>query len=179
MSMDALIAPLRGVALFQGLKPLQVTEIARQAERVVFARGTMITRAGTQGDAAFLIVAGIAERVDDPAQGQMPEPIAPGSLIGEMAMLVPHEYGASIVARSPVRSLKITRAALHAQMLEDPGLAEALMHKIASRLNTMALELRRIDAALAEAPSAHEPRPPARGLIAQFGAASQAVVVLH
>ena len=149
MSMDALIAPLRGVALFQGLRPLQVTEIARQAERIVFTQGAMITRAGTEGDAAFLVVAGAAERVSDLRQGEVPEPVPPGALIGEMAMLVPHEYGATIVARGPVRALRITRAALHAQMLDDPALAEHLMHKIAGRLNEVAIELRRIDGALA------------------------------
>ena len=48
------------VPLFSGLKPLQLTELARHAERVAFRRGSTITEAGAPGDAAYLIVSGDA-----------------------------------------------------------------------------------------------------------------------
>ena len=50
-----------------------------------------------------------------------PELIAPGSLIGEMAMLVEHDYGSTVVARDRVLCLKLMRAELYAQMQEDAG----------------------------------------------------------
>ena len=123
MAIDKLVAPLLRVPLFAGLKPLQLTEIARQAERVKFRPGDVITKAGEPGDGAYLIVSGPAEHVEPPDLEAAAGPVEPGSLIGEMAMLVEHAYRATVVARDRVFCLKIMRAAVHAQMLEDAALA--------------------------------------------------------
>ena len=145
MSKNALVAPLMRVGLFHGLTPLQVTEIARHAERIVFKAGDVITEAGTDGDAAYLIVAGPAVRAGDAETDYQDLAIEAGSLVGEMAMLIEHEYGSRVVARGQVRALRITRAALHDQMLADPALAHHLMMRIVARLTVVADELRRID----------------------------------
>ena len=44
MSMDAVSAHLVRLEIFHGLKPLQITEIARHAERVVFKEPTPLSR---------------------------------------------------------------------------------------------------------------------------------------
>jgi CRP-like cAMP-binding protein len=149
MAIDRVVAPLLRVPLFAGLKPLQITEIARQAEKLSFRPNQIITKAGQAGDGAFLIVSGLAVCVEDPEPLASPEPIAPGSLIGEMAMLTEHEYGSTVVAQERVLSLKITRAALHAQMLEDSALAEHFRERISARLRRVQEQLRQIDSALA------------------------------
>jgi CRP-like cAMP-binding protein len=145
MSIQALIAPLLRVVLFQGLKPLQITEIARQADRIVFKRGDVITAEGADSDGAYLIVSGDVDYIGENGATQ---PVEAGSLIGEMGMLIEHTFGATVIARGSVRALKITRDAMHEQMLADPALAEHLMQRIASRLVKVADELRRIDSAL-------------------------------
>ena len=149
MAIDILVAPLLRVPLLQGLTRLQLTEIARQAERIVFRAGTEITKAGASGDAAFLIISGPAERLSPGESDGQPEWIEPGSLLGEMAMLIEHEYGSTVVARGLVRALKLTRTALHAQMLNDPTLADHFVHQIALRLTSIASELGSINRALA------------------------------
>jgi CRP-like cAMP-binding protein len=149
MAIDALVAPLLKIALFQGLRPLQITEIARRAERIVFKPGQVIMEADRAGDAAFVIVSGNAARTKGPDVGPSPEPIAAGSLIGEMAMLVETEHSSTIVATSPVRALKITRSAMYEQMADDAALAEHLVAKITARLQSLATELRKIDQSLA------------------------------
>ncbi|MDX2290388.1 MAG: cyclic nucleotide-binding domain-containing protein [Hyphomicrobiaceae bacterium] len=148
MAIDALVKPLLSVAIFQGLKPLQITEIARRAERVVYKPGDVIISEDGDGDAAILIVAGDAVRVSGPDSDGTPEPVQPGSLVGEMAMLVETQHSSTIVARGSVRALRITRTDLHAQMEDDPALADHFVQKIAGRLNRLAKELRTIDAAL-------------------------------
>jgi CRP-like cAMP-binding protein len=153
MLMDKIVLPLLGVPLFQGLKPLQITEIARQAERIRFRRGDVITEAGARGDGAYLIVAGHAERVPGDGTEAGAEPVDPGSLVGELAMLVEHDYRATVVARDRVHCLKITRAAIYSQMLDDPGLAEHLQGQLTTRLRKMAEDLRQIDQLLAGASS--------------------------
>lgn len=149
MAIDPLVAPLLRVELFQGLKPLQITEIARTAERMVFREGDMITVAGTQGDAAYVVVAGACEWVAD-LHATAGEPIEIGSMIGEMAMFIEHVYGATVVARGQVRCLKINRETMHKLMLDDRALAQHLTQKIALRLHRVGQELRDLESAADE-----------------------------
>lgn len=154
MSIDALSKHLLRLELFQGLKPLQITEIVRQAERVVFKPGQTLIEDGTPGDAAIIIVGGEAVRTRAPmAEGSVEEEIEPGSMLGEMAMLIETDYSSTVVARSTVRALRITRTSMLAMMLEDPALAEHLVAKVARRLHTIATELRKIDVVLAASSS--------------------------
>jgi CRP-like cAMP-binding protein len=144
MPADSLAAPLLRVALFQGLSAAQLSEIARRAERIVFKDGDLITAEDVPGDAAFLLVTGAAE-IDAAGDGDQATPVSTGSLIGEMAMLIEHDYGATIRAKGAVRALKISRAQMHAQMLRDPTLAEHLTAMITERLYAATEELQRID----------------------------------
>ena len=148
MAIDAFAAQLRNLDVFRGLHPLQITEIAHQAERMVFRDGQMIVEAGKPGDGAFVLVHGTAEVVDE-ASAPALRGIVPGSLIGEMAMLIEHDYKISVVARGSVRALKIARSTLHGQMRADPRLSEHFVARISSRLAKVAVELRRIDEMMA------------------------------
>jgi CRP-like cAMP-binding protein len=149
MALDKLTAPLLRVPLLAGLTPLQLTEIARQAERIAFRRGSIITKAGTAGDGAYLVVSGDAARMPDPGSDASPEPIEPGSLIGELAMVIDHVYRVTVVAEGRVHALKILRSALYEQMEQDPSIADHFASIYAARLNHVAAEMRRIDETLA------------------------------
>jgi CRP-like cAMP-binding protein len=83
-----------------------------------------------------------------------------GALLGEMAMLIETEYSSTVVARTAVRALRLTRAGLHAQMAEDAELAEHFVLAIAGRLRHLALELREVDATLSESSSGPGEEPP-------------------
>jgi hypothetical protein len=48
--------------------------------------------------------------------------------------------------------VRFPRSLLHAEMADDPELAEHFVAKIASRLTRIAIELRRLDQVLAHAP---------------------------
>jgi len=157
MAADKVIAALVNVPAFAALKPLQITEIARQTKRLKFQRGDIITRNGQAGDGAYVIVSGPAERVLGRGPGAESETVEPGSMIGEMAMLVEHAYGSTVVARDWVYCLKITREAMHAQMLEDPSLTEHFQRRITDRLLRMMEELRQIDGIVAASQEALEP----------------------
>jgi signal-transduction protein with cAMP-binding, CBS, and nucleotidyltransferase domain len=145
MVVDPLVAPLLRVELFQGLKSAKLTQISRIAERVVFRPGDVITQSGNAADAAFLIVSGAAEWQFDAELNSEAEPIEIGSLIGEMAMLIEHISGSTIIAKTQVRCLALSRSAMHTLMLEDPGLAQHLVAKISRRLSNVADNLRAID----------------------------------
>jgi CRP-like cAMP-binding protein len=143
MAIDLVLASLSRVPLFAGLEPAQITEIGRRADRCAFRRGEIIARAGEAGDSAYLILAGeVGCRADD---GGPEEPVEPGSLVGEIAMLVDHVYGVTAVARGWVDCLKLTRDTLNDVMQADPDIAERIAEVIRGRLTFLNEELLAID----------------------------------
>lgn len=148
MAVPTLAAPLLGQEIFQGLSPLQLTEIARRAERVIFRPGQVLIEEGEIGDAAILIVTGDAVRTSGPCLDGDEEQVEPGSLIGEMSMLIDREHTSTIIARSDVKALRINRQDLLEQMYEDPALAEHIATKINGRLNGLIEQLKSIETLL-------------------------------
>ncbi len=149
MALDALVKPLLPLAIFKGLKPLQITEIARRAERIIYRPGDILIEEDKLGDAAVLVISGDAVRVAGFDYSGTPEPIPPGALLGEMAMLVETVHSSTVVARGNVKALRLSRAEMHQQMEDDPALAEHFVARISSRLRTIAQDLKSVDAALA------------------------------
>ena len=150
MAIDTLVRPLLNVPLFQGLKPLQLTEIARRADRIVYKPGEVIVAAHGETDAAVLVVSGEAVRTEGPGlETGANETIPTGALISEMTMLIETECTSTVVARTPVRALRITRSEMHAHMVADPSLADHFVAKISGRLSTFVDGLREIDRSLA------------------------------
>ena len=159
MAMDALVKPLLRLPLFQGLKPLQLTEIVRRSGRIVYKTGDVLIEEDKAGDEAIIIISGEAARLTG-EDGTDAEAIAEGSMIAELAMLVETVHSSTIVARTPIRALKISREDMHAQMANDPLLGEHMMIRIAERLKKLVTEIRAIDDALAAiaAPSGSDGR---------------------
>ncbi|MCC7253558.1 cyclic nucleotide-binding domain-containing protein [Hyphomicrobium sp.] len=149
MAIDALVLPLLNVPLFQGLKPLQLTEIARRADRIVYKPGDVIVTAHGEPDAAVLVVSGEAVRTEGPGlERGANEAIPTGALISEMTMLIETECTSTVVARTPVRALRITRSEMIAHMTDDPSLADHFIEKISGRLSSFVEGLREIDKSL-------------------------------
>lgn len=150
MAIDALVKPFLYLPLFKGLKPLQITEIVRRADRIVYRPGDVIIEDDQPGDAAIVIISGDAVRTTGLEPGAAAEPVPEGAIIGELAMLIETVHSATIIARGPVRALRISRSEMHAQMADDPQLAEHLTQQIAARLSRLASEILAVDQALAD-----------------------------
>jgi CRP/FNR family cyclic AMP-dependent transcriptional regulator len=151
MAADTIIDALARLPIFEGLTSAQIREIGARAQRAIYHPGSVIIEENAEGDAAILIVSGEAARVSGPELHVRVEPVAPGSLVGEASMLIETTYGSTVVARGEVRALQVTRDGLRAQMLEDPSIAETLIHNISMRLIRMAEKLRQVDASLERA----------------------------
>jgi CRP-like cAMP-binding protein len=145
MAIDQVLETLARVPIFVGLTPLQIAEVGRRAQRRAFHDGEVITTVGAAGDGAYLILAGNAGCRTGLSGRQALVPIAPGSLIGELALFIEHSYGATVVARGWVDCLKLERAALDAQMCQDPDMAERIAEVIRRRLTLIAAELQEIE----------------------------------
>ena len=125
MAIDLVLESLYRVPLFAGLTPQQITEIGRGARRRAFRKGEVIAEAGTPGDGAYLILSGDAVCKTGPDARGPTEPVEPGSLVGELAMFVEHDYGTTVVARGWVDCLKLERATLHRADARRPGYRRA------------------------------------------------------
>lgn len=143
VSKDTLLASLTDLEVFRGLSERQLEALLRRTERMVFRSGQTIISAGTAGDGAYILVSGDA--VVTTRDGSDSEPVIPGSLVGEMAMLTEHEYRITVTAQSSVKAIKLPRTELLALMMADRSLTDHFVHRIASRLTKVALELRRVD----------------------------------
>lgn len=144
MAIDALVKPLSCLPIFDGLSPEQLGDIARAADRVLYRSGDVIVAENQTGEAAVLIISGKCFRVDadSPRGGEL---VPEGSLIGELAMLVEMQHGATIIAQSRVKALRLTRDALRQVMEKDGQLAEHFIARIVQRLKSMAESLAEID----------------------------------
>lgn len=152
MLIDAFAERFGDLEIFRGLPLVKLSAIARASERIVFRAGQEIIAEGAAGDAAILVMGGEAVALDDTTKAQTAAHALPeGTLLGEMAMLIEHDYAVTVVARTSVRALKISRHAMLQLMAEDPDLAQHFVDRIASRLTRVAVELRRIDQMLAMA----------------------------
>ncbi|MEW5964520.1 MAG: cyclic nucleotide-binding domain-containing protein [Pseudomonadota bacterium] len=148
MAISALAQHFLRQEIFQGLKPLQITEIIRRAERIVYRPGEMIIEEDSPADAAILLVGGEAVRIVGSDLRPRAEPIQTGSLLTELAMLIETDHSATVVAKTPVRALRIPRHELNEQMAADPAVADHFVARLTARLAAIAAELRAIDGVL-------------------------------
>src|SRR5690606_33352281 len=116
--------------LFQGLTLPQLAEIARVAEPAEFHPGAVIVEQNADADAAILILSGEAARVSGPELKHRTEPIVPGSLICESAMLIETVYGSTIVARSQVQAARLLRDRMQAQIAKEPAIVDWLIQAL-------------------------------------------------
>jgi CRP/FNR family cyclic AMP-dependent transcriptional regulator len=149
MALEANAELLARGSIFQGLTTEQLTAITKATKKTFFEEGSKIVEADQSGHTAYLILSGKA--VSCPPKGVTfgPEELPPGTLVGEMAMLVETVYSITIVAEERVRALAISREALFEVMEGDPSIAQHFSEKLLSRLTELAQDLHAVDAQFA------------------------------
>jgi CRP-like cAMP-binding protein len=149
MTADVMASQLMRLSIFRGLSLRQLREIARNAQEMPCSPGSIIIEEGAEADAAVLIISGEAARVSGPELSSRTEPVAPGSLLCESAMLVETHYGSTVVARGHVTAARITRDKLQALILTDPIIGECMLANLAGRLRRMIEDLQSVEHTLA------------------------------
>lgn len=148
MAIDKFVQPLLKLDIFQGLKPLQITEIARRAFRIIYKPGEYIIKENDESDAAVVIVNGEAIRISGPGLQGKSEQILIGSILAEMAMLIEMKYTSTIVAKSDVFALRISREEICNFIKVDKSLAEHFIGRLTHRLKAVSEELHAIENSL-------------------------------
>jgi hypothetical protein len=126
---------------------------------VEFAAGAAVFREGDAGGDMFIIESG---QIDIVRKVRGDEPVAtlgPGDFFGEMSMLEDQPRFAGAFARTPVRALRIERAAFTDMLKQNVEIAVRIMRKLAARQRRAELraqeaitELARLKAGTSAAP---------------------------
>jgi len=115
--------------VFSSLPPELLKPILDAGVERVYEDGEAIMRAGEAGDAMVLVIDGTATI----ERGGSRVPVAPGELVGEIAVLDGGPRKATVVAEGNVRVLQIAREELMQVLEADPKAATALIAVLASR----------------------------------------------
>lgn len=97
---------LSNVQLFKRLPKEELPGLAKAASDAQFQAGATIIKQGDEGDAFFVLMSGTA---DVEINGKNVAKLKSGDYFGENALLRNEPRTASIVAKDPVKALKITR----------------------------------------------------------------------
>jgi len=152
--LDHKIELLKQTPLFSGLNNSQLGIIADAGEKRFFEAGENLIAQGGKGDAAYLIMSGKAccTRYD---HGQpFVQDLWPGTLVGELGMLVETVHSVTVTASERLRALAIHRESFRLIMEVHPQIATHISNKLLDRLRGLAVELREVDQKLAEAEKA-------------------------
>jgi N-acyl-L-homoserine lactone synthetase len=103
-------------------------------ERQFHGAGDVVIRHGEAGSAAFVVVSGRAAVID--ARGEEVAKLEEGELFGEISLLSNAPRTATIRAETDLDLMVIERAALRAQLRENPRAADSMLELLANRLET-------------------------------------------
>ena len=149
MALETNAELLGRVPICQGLSEEQLSAVAAKGNKTYFAEGASLIKAGDKGDVGYLILTGLAITEPEAESGLEAELLEPGTLVGEIAMLVESTHTLNVKAKVRVRALAIHRADLYELMETNPAIAHHFSQKLIDRLIALASDLREVDAQFA------------------------------
>ncbi len=126
---------LAKVPLFSSLGPTHLAKVARLAEEASYSAGRMIVKVGAPGLAFYAIVEGKAKVVKGKIASAAPEAVlGPGKFFGEMSLLDGRPRATSVVAETPLTTIRIERAPFRRLLREEPEMALKLLEGMSLRM---------------------------------------------
>ena len=143
MNLNEEVELLKGVPIFSKVEQAKLKLLAFTSERVNFAAGQEVCHQGDPGDTMYVILGGVADVLIDTANGQIAvAEMQRNSFFGEIAILCDVPRTATIKAREPLSTLKITKDMFYRQVAEFPQMAVEIMRELAHRLEDTNEKLR-------------------------------------
>jgi CRP-like cAMP-binding protein len=142
-SLDQDVETLRNIPLFAGLPTARLKLIAYASEVVRFGPGEVIVRQGDAADAVYIVTDGEAEvRLHD-ADGHdlVLATMTRHSLFGETAVLAQGRRTASVLAKGPVTTFKLSATVFLDLIRQSPDISMRVMAVLAQRLETTSARL--------------------------------------
>jgi NTE family protein len=120
------------VPLFAGLDPAARAALAARTTTVALAAGDWLFREGDVADALYIVRSGRLEILQQ-AGGSAPkllQELAPGAVLGELALVVDTPRTASARARRDARLLRVGREDFESVLESSPGVSRALLRTL-------------------------------------------------
>ncbi|CAN5549381.1 cyclic nucleotide-binding domain-containing protein [soil metagenome] len=136
MSIDDDVALLERVPTLRLLGTAALRVLAIGSEQQDFARGSVLFRLGDDADCGYVVQRGAFRiSLDD---GSAHEVIAgPGTLIGELALMVAMTRPSSAVALEYTTVIRIARSLFQRVLDSDPAAARRLRDEVAARVSQL------------------------------------------
>ena len=139
---------LRRIPLFAEIEPAKLKLLAFTSERIGFAPGQYLFHQGDMGDAAYILIEGVAAVVMQSAAGpRIVARLGCNDVVGEVAVLGDVPRTASVRAETELTVLRISKEAFLGLLRDFPQMAVCMMRVVAQRLENTTGQLRQ---ALAE-----------------------------
>jgi CRP-like cAMP-binding protein len=135
MSIDDEVAVLRRIPLFARIEPRKLKLLAFTSERLTFEPGQILFQQGAEGDAAYVIIDGLADIVVEAPSG--PTSLARvecNAIVGEIAILGDVPRTATVKALTRLDTLRIGKEQFLKLLREFPDIALEIMRVLALRL---------------------------------------------
>ncbi len=144
MNLNEEVEILKGVPIFAKIEPAKLKLIAFTGERMNFGAGQELFHQGDPGDAMYVILGGIADvLIDSDKGGQITvAEMRKNNFVGDMAILCDVPRTATIKAREPLTTLKISKDMFYRLVAEVPQMAIEVMRELAHRLEDTNKKLR-------------------------------------
>jgi len=143
MNLNEEVELLKLVPIFSKIEQAKLKLLAFTSERVNFAVGQEVCHQGDPGDTMYVILGGTADVLIDTAGGQIAvAEMKKNSFFGEIAILCDVPRTATIKAKEPLSTLKITKDMFYRLVAEFPQMAVEIMRELAHRLEDTNEKLR-------------------------------------
>ena len=143
MNLNEEVEVLKGVPIFAKMELAKLKLIAFTGERMNYTEGQELCHQGDPGDAMYVILGGVAEvLIDTPAGPIQVAELRKNNFFGETAILCDAPRNATIKAREPLNTLKISKDTFYRMVGEFPQMAIEIMRELAHRVEDTNQKLR-------------------------------------
>ena len=148
MSIEQEVEILRNIPMFAKIEPAKLKLMAFASERLTFKPGQALFAQGDAGDAAYIVVDGEADVLVATPKGPLSvATLARNDIIGEIAILCDVPRTATVEAKTPLVTLKITKELFFRMVSDFPDMGIEIMRVLAQRLEHTTAQLRETRAA--------------------------------
>jgi len=142
VSLSEEVELLRKVPIFANVELAKLKLLAFTSERMRFDPGQEVFKQGDAGDAAYVIIEGVAEVLVDTPTGPLKIlEFEQHAFIGEIAILCDIPRTATVVAKSELHTLRISKDLFFRLVEEFPQMAIEIMRVLAMRVDSTTAEL--------------------------------------
>ena len=127
------VALLKTVPLFAGLSRRHLHRLAALAEQVRYGAGRTVVQNGSRGTGFYVIAEGTA-KVSVGYSNRALARLGPGDFFGELALLDGGPRTASVVAETPLVTIRIPRAKFRTMLKSEPDVALKILEELSRRL---------------------------------------------